>query len=77
MPLAFVLPAVCYLKLEQGSIFSRQKLPAVGLALFGLVVAGVGLALLILNFSDLDTCRHGKGLDYCFNSTVVPTMAAV
>ncbi|KAK3912909.1 ESF1-like protein [Frankliniella fusca] len=61
VPLAFVLPAICYLKLEQGSIISKQKLPAVGLAVFGLIVAGVGLALLVMNFSDLDSCNHGKG----------------
>lgn len=68
VPLAFVLPAICYLKLEQGSIFSSKKLPAVGLALFGMTVAGVGLALLVMNFSELDSCRHGKGLDYCFHN---------
>lgn len=75
VPLAFVLPAICYLKLEEGSIFSRRKLPAVGLAIFGLIVAGVGLALLVMNFSDLDTCRHGKGLDYCLNTTTTVDVA--
>ncbi|XP_014285965.1 putative sodium-coupled neutral amino acid transporter 11 [Halyomorpha halys] len=69
VPLAFVLPAVSYLKLEQGSVFSLRKLPALGLAIFGISVAVIGLLMIITTFSTVDRCTHGHDMPYCYNRT--------
>ena len=48
IPLAFVLPALCYVKLETESpIWSRQKLPAVFMASFGIGVSVLSLIKMI------------------------------
>ena len=71
VPLAYVLPAISYLKLEEGSVFSKKKSPALCLALFGVGVAVSGLALLISNTNKVDTCSHGNEPLYCsVNNTV-------
>lgn len=71
VPLAYVLPAMTYLKLEEGFILSRRKLPALGLLIFGSTVAILGVLFLILDFDQVDTCSHGKIMSYCQpNSTI-------
>uniref|UniRef100_A0A1B6DRT8 Putative sodium-coupled neutral amino acid transporter 11 n=1 Tax=Clastoptera arizonana TaxID=38151 RepID=A0A1B6DRT8_9HEMI len=65
VPLAFILPAVSYLKLEEGSVFTKQKLPALGLALFGIVVGCVGTTQLFAHFRKIDSCSHGSIMRYC------------
>lgn len=65
VPLAFVLPAATYLKLSPGSLLSRDKLPALGLAVFGLVVALAGLWLIITNLDEIGQCSHGVDMAYC------------
>ena len=48
IPLAFVLPALCYVKLETESpIWSRQKLPAVFMASFGIGVSVLSIIRMI------------------------------
>lgn len=79
VPLAYVLPAVSYLKLEEGHIFCKRKLPALGLFLFGITVALLGLLFLIIDLDHVDTCSHGKGMPYCaapLNVTMLKTAVA-
>ncbi|KAG9509596.1 putative sodium-coupled neutral amino acid transporter 11 [Fragariocoptes setiger] len=70
LPLAFILPSICYIKLESGSIFSKRKIYALLLAIFGVTIATIG-ALKVLSQTFLsgssatDTCSHGLELDYC------------
>lgn len=72
VPLAYVLPGLCYLKLEEGSIFSSKKLPALGLMSVGIFVAISGLLLIIINNNSSDSCFHGKIMPYCIdNSTML------
>lgn len=71
VPLAYVLPALCYLQLEEGHAFSPKKLPALGVVLFGLTVAVLGVLFLIMDFDQVDTCSHGKVMPYC--SEIMPT----
>ncbi|XP_073968773.1 putative sodium-coupled neutral amino acid transporter 11 [Rhodnius prolixus] len=66
VPLAFILPAASYIKLEEGSILSKRKLPAFGVALFGSVVAVLGLATIVTTFSTVDRCSHGHIMPYCY-----------
>ncbi|XP_015520099.1 putative sodium-coupled neutral amino acid transporter 11 isoform X1 [Neodiprion pinetum] len=69
VPLAYILPALCYLRLEEGSLFSAKKLPALGLMLSGVFAAISGLLLLIFTSGSTDSCFHGTTLAYCGNST--------
>jgi hypothetical protein len=48
IPLAFILPAVCYLKLEDGSFFSSKKIGSFGLAIFGIGATIIGIVSLIV-----------------------------
>lgn len=71
VPLAYVLPGLCYLKLEEGPILSSKKLPALGLMTAGILAAISGLLLIIINISSSGTCFHGKIMPYCVeNSTL-------
>ncbi|XP_018318699.1 putative sodium-coupled neutral amino acid transporter 11 isoform X2 [Agrilus planipennis] len=71
IPLAYVLPAMCYLKLDEGHILSRKKLPALGVVLFGLVVTVLGIIFVAVDFKEVDTCSHGKIMPYCYpNNTL-------
>lgn len=67
VPLAYVLPALCYLQLEEGHIFSQRKIPALFVVLFGLIVALFGVIFLIVDFDTVDTCSHGRVMEYCNN----------
>lgn len=72
VPLAYVLPGLCYLKLEDGPILSSKKLPALGLMSAGVFAAVSGLLLLILNNDTSSSCVHGQVMPYCIegmNST--------
>ncbi|XP_057664123.1 putative sodium-coupled neutral amino acid transporter 11 [Diorhabda carinulata] len=69
VPLAYVLPALCYLRLEEGFIFCRKKLPALGVVLFGLVVAIMGAIFLIVDIDQVDTCIESQVMEYC-NRTI-------
>lgn len=68
MPLAFVLPALCYLKLDPGKLLTWNKLPAFLLVIFGLMVAIIGTIITTINVIDGVRCSHGMEMDYCFSS---------
>jgi hypothetical protein len=65
VPLAYVLPALCYLKLEEGPLLSPKKLPALGLLMAGIFAAVSGLLLLIFNNTSSASCAHGGVMAYC------------
>ncbi|CAL7948471.1 unnamed protein product [Xylocopa violacea] len=69
VPLAYVLPGLCYLKLEDGPILSSKKLPALGLMSAGVFAAVSGLLLLILNSDTTGSCVHGKVMPYCMENS--------
>lgn len=71
VPLAYVLPGLCYLKLEEGPILSSKKLPALGLMSAGILAAVSGLLLLVINSSSAGSCFHGKIMPYCINNTTM------
>lgn len=71
VPLAYILPAMCYLQLEEGFIFCRKKLPALGVAIFGLTVAGLGLVFMILDYEKVGSCSGGKIMEYCNVTSVI------
>lgn len=71
VPLAYILPAMCYLKLEKGSIFSLDKLPALGLLIAGILAALSGLLLVMFSNQSMESCVHGKVMPYCLSATIV------
>lgn len=73
VPLAYILPGLCYLKLEEGPILSSKKLPALGLMTAGILAAISGLLLLIINSNSSGSCFHGKIMPYCVNNTTMTT----
>ncbi|KAJ8917271.1 hypothetical protein NQ315_002288 [Exocentrus adspersus] len=76
VPLAYVLPALCYLQLEEGFILCREKLPALGVVVFGLTVAILGAVFLVVDFETAHTCSHGQAMPYCLlNNTANATLA--
>ncbi|KRT82534.1 Amino acid transporter, partial [Oryctes borbonicus] len=77
VPLAYVLPALSYLQLEEGFILSRRKIPALAVVMFGLTVAILGALFLFVDFSEIDTCSHGKIMPYCLNATFTNHSVAV
>ncbi|KAL0117828.1 hypothetical protein PUN28_008903 [Cardiocondyla obscurior] len=74
VPLAYVLPGLCYLKLEEGPVLSSKKLPALGLMSAGILAAISGLLLLIINSSS-GTCFHGKIMPYCVDNSTLQLAA--
>ncbi|XP_078038057.1 uncharacterized protein LOC144470595 [Augochlora pura] len=71
VPLAYVLPGLCYLKLEEGPVLSSKKLPALGLMTVGVFAAVSGLLLLILNSGTSGSCVHGKVMPYSLTSKCI------
>ncbi|XP_034942343.1 putative sodium-coupled neutral amino acid transporter 11 [Chelonus insularis] len=79
VPLAYVLPALCYIKLEEGPVFSMKKVPAIALLAAGAFTAITGLYLIIFRDNTISSCNHGQIMPYCLNhidsnitTTVVP-----
>ncbi|CAH0549310.1 unnamed protein product [Brassicogethes aeneus] len=71
VPLAYILPALSYLQLEEGYILSKRKVPALCVVIFGMTVAILGVLFLIWDFNEIDTCSHGKVMSYCVKSSNV------
>lgn len=66
IPLAYILPALAYIKMETTfPTFSREKLPALGLVVFGTIVTLAGSALLLPSLTG--DCKSNIVLDYCKN----------
>merc|ERR1719468_589610 len=62
IPMAFIFPALCYIKLEEGPLLSKAKGPAWLLALFAMIVTGLGVISLISN--GIPDC-HEVAASYC------------
>lgn len=65
VPLAYILPAVTYLKLDPGRLFVAEKVPAFLLAGVGVVVAVCGTFLSMMDVMSGISCSHGKEHSYC------------
>lgn len=65
IPLAFVLPAVIYIRLEDGPLLSKRKIPAILLAIFGCFTAIVGSLLLLRNWKQYLSCNKNRDMFYC------------
>ncbi|CRL06852.1 CLUMA_CG019497, isoform A [Clunio marinus] len=50
IPLSYILPGLIFLKLDPHSLFSREKLPAIVLVIFGLIVSISGSTGIVLGY---------------------------
>jgi hypothetical protein len=69
IPLAFILPALCYIKLESGPVWSRQKMPAVAIAAFGTVISALSILRMVVMASirgRLNVCDSASDFAYDF-----------
>lgn len=66
MPLAFILPSLSYIRVEDGPLFSGTKKWAWAVAVFGIVCFIAGTVSLIMNFDKLSQCSHGEEMSYCY-----------
>lgn len=66
IPLAYILPGLAYIQMEPHSLYSREKLPAVGLVVFGTIVTVAGAAVLLPGI--LGDCKSNIDLGYCRGS---------
>lgn len=70
IPLAYVLPAICYIKLEPRSWNSLHKLPALLMAVFGVAIAIAGMAMVVVNWDINSSCSHGVEMPYCTENAI-------
>jgi len=63
IPLAFIIPALCYMKLEEGPLLSQKKGPALLLALFGIAVTTFGTIVIMTKGSG--ECQDVGDMPYC------------
>jgi len=72
-PLAYILPALCVLKLQQERIAQWRNLACILTALFGVCLSVIGLALAVVEIaSDKPLCSHGVDLPYCHGTPTTP-----
>ena len=65
-PLAYILPALCVLKLQQERIAQWRNLPCILTALFGASISLIGFVLAVVEIAaGLPGCSHGRDLPYC------------
>ena len=67
IPLAYVLPGLAFIQLEPHSLFSREKLPALGLVVFGVIFTIAGVSVLIPDLAG--DCKSDIVMGYCKNET--------
>lgn len=65
IPLAYILPAATYLRLENGPLLSWAKFPALMLAVCGTAVAICGTVVAIIDINAGVSCSHGADMPYC------------
>lgn len=65
IPLAYILPALCYLRLEPSTLKSWKKLPAIIMAAVAVFTSLGGLVMIILNWDVNSSCSHGVEMSYC------------
>ncbi|KAH8331419.1 hypothetical protein KR074_002783, partial [Drosophila pseudoananassae] len=64
IPLAYILPGLAYIQMEPHALLSREKLPALGLVVFGALVTILGAAVLLPGLMGGD-CRADIVMGYC------------
>ncbi|TRY79527.1 hypothetical protein TCAL_09431 [Tigriopus californicus] len=66
LPLAYILPGICYLRVNNGSWYDWDNMVALMLATFGIGVTVIGISQLV--FAGAEECIHDQELPYCAKS---------
>lgn len=78
-PLAYIIPALCVMRLRQEALVSRANIGPVLLALFGVCVMFIGTIMAIVEtVQGTNSCSHGAEPTYCLsadNATDSPSLA--
>lgn len=69
IPLAFILPGLCYIRVEEGPLWASNKRMAWAVSIFGVVTFIAGCISLFSNFDELSQCSHGDEMPYCQEAT--------
>ncbi|XP_030846147.1 putative sodium-coupled neutral amino acid transporter 11 isoform X2 [Strongylocentrotus purpuratus] len=64
------IPSLCYLRVAEGSIYGRDKLPSLLIALMGVIIIISGIVTMIIDH-NLTTCTQSEGFAYCYASDIV------
>ncbi|XP_022090841.1 putative sodium-coupled neutral amino acid transporter 11 isoform X2 [Acanthaster planci] len=63
VPLVFILPTLCYIRLQEGHWYCREKVPSILICVFGFLVCIFGIVTICVDPSS--THCHSQDLDYC------------
>uniref|UniRef100_A0A1A9VTA5 Putative sodium-coupled neutral amino acid transporter 11 n=1 Tax=Glossina austeni TaxID=7395 RepID=A0A1A9VTA5_GLOAU len=74
IPLAYILPGLAYIQMDPHPLLTREKLPALGLVVFGALVTILGAAVLLPSLNG--DCRADIVMDYCKQSFAEKTSNA-
>ncbi|XP_067932811.1 putative sodium-coupled neutral amino acid transporter 11 [Watersipora subatra] len=69
IPLAFIFPPLCVLRLQQEPILSLKSIPKIAVALFGIISSILGFAMTLLRIAEGQVCGHMKTPAYCPSAT--------
>nr|XP_054767106.1 putative sodium-coupled neutral amino acid transporter 11 [Lytechinus pictus] len=69
-------PSLCYLRVAEGSIYGRDKLPSLLISFVGLIIIISGIVTMIVD-RNLTTCTQSEGFAYCNPSDVVVNASAM
>lgn len=75
IPLSYIIPGLIFIQLDPHSLLSREKLPAVGLVVFGVIVTICGSAVLFPNLGS--DCSTGIVLGYCKDDEIAMNSSAI
>ncbi|CAH1788298.1 unnamed protein product [Owenia fusiformis] len=67
-PLAYIIPPLCVMKLQQEPILCRKNIGPLTCALFGALVCVIGMVMWIYNLAQGVTCNHGREMAYCLKA---------
>lgn len=74
VPLAFIFPALCFIKLDPEPLLSNHKLTHLAVVAFGVLVAGCGTFFAIQSVYNGVSCSHGHEMFYCNSNATQPTV---
>ncbi len=64
IPLVFILPTACYIRLAEGTWYAKHKIPSLLIGALGILVTVFGFVTLFVDTS-LSKCQDPGALPYC------------
>ncbi|XP_041365404.1 putative sodium-coupled neutral amino acid transporter 11 [Gigantopelta aegis] len=76
-PLAYIIPAVCVIRLRQEAFLSRGNIGPILVALFGICVCVIGFIMAMVNLAKGLTCSHGQEMPYCIHNNLTSAAQSI